>query len=374
MDIHELRVGTPGTILPPFENVIKHARKAEEQGYDSAWWPDHLMGWIPESIWTPDIAEIAARQKSPHTYFESLTTIAAVACHTSRLLMGTSVTECFRRHPAMLAQAALTLDHISKGRFILGIGAGEYENIEPYGINYEKPASRLEEALTLIRLLWESEGKVNYDGAFWRLRDAVLTLEPYREGRYPPIWVAAHGKRTMRIAGRLGDGWFPTYMPLQNYKEGLRIVQDAAREAGRSPEEITPAMWCYVVIDKEAEECKRVLASPMIKAFALTLPYQAYEEAGYQHPLGYKSVPFADYVPTRYSRERVLAALEKVPVEVCERYILNGTPDDIIKALEDYVKVGLKHVVLWNITFFGDLKKVRSSFNAMAKVLEYIKG
>ncbi len=374
MDIHELKVGTPGTILPPFENVVKNARRAEELGYDSCWWPDHLMGWIPESIWTPDIAEIAAYQKSPHTYFDALTTISAVACHTSKLLLGTSVTECFRRHPAMLAQAALTLDHISKGRFILGIGAGEYENIEPYGIIYEKPASRLEEALKIIRLLWESEGKVDYDGQFWKLRDAVLTLKPYREECYPPIWVAAHGERTMRITGRLGDGWFPTYMPLERYKEGLKIVRDEARRAGRDPESVTPAMWCYTVIDEDPEECRRLLASPMIRAFTLTMPYYAFEELGYRHPLGEKSVPFSDYVPTRYGREQVIKALEKVPVEVCERYTLNGTPDDIIKKLEEYLKAGLRHVVLWNITFFGDMKKVRPSFTAMSRILEYIKG
>jgi len=110
--------------------VIKTVRKFDEI-YDSVWWPDHLMGWIPDGLWKPELIEVSKFQKSPHTFLETFTIMAAAASNTSNILLGSSVTEPFRRHPAEIAQAFLTLDHISKGRAILGIGAGEGENIIP---------------------------------------------------------------------------------------------------------------------------------------------------------------------------------------------------------------------------------------------------
>ena len=181
MGSDEIKIGTEGTFLPPFENGINTVKRIEELGYDSAWWADHLMAWIPESIWTPDIAEVAAFRDTPHVFFDALCTIAVAAWSTKRILLGPAVTETFRRHPAVLAQAFLTLDHLSKGRVILGIGAGEGENVTPYGIKWYKPVDRLEEAIKIIRLLWENDKKVDFDGKFWKLKDAILALGPYEK-------------------------------------------------------------------------------------------------------------------------------------------------------------------------------------------------
>ena len=85
-----------------------------------------------------------------------------------------------RRHPALLAQSALTIDHLAKGRFVLGLGSGETENTVPYGFDFAKPVSRFEEALKVIRLLWDSDGPVDFDGRFYHLHHARLDTEPYR--------------------------------------------------------------------------------------------------------------------------------------------------------------------------------------------------
>src|SRR5688572_14934311 len=136
-----ITVGAPGTINPPIEGVIRFAKRNEEQGFDSLWWPDHLMGWHPESIWTPDISQLAVPQPSPHAYMDPVAAIAATAMGTERIMLGTSVTEPVRNHPAQLARAWISLDHITKGRAILGIGAGEGENVTPYGMSFDKPVS-----------------------------------------------------------------------------------------------------------------------------------------------------------------------------------------------------------------------------------------
>src|SRR5687767_9444953 len=97
-----ITVGAPGTIAPPVDAVIRNAVRNEQQGFDSLWWPDHLMGWHPESIWTPDVSPLAVAQPSPHVYLDPVAAIAAVATHTERVALGTSVTEAIRNHPAQL--------------------------------------------------------------------------------------------------------------------------------------------------------------------------------------------------------------------------------------------------------------------------------
>ncbi|MDH5266331.1 MAG: LLM class flavin-dependent oxidoreductase [Candidatus Bathyarchaeota archaeon] len=373
MDVSDVKIGTMSAFLPPFDEGIHTIRGIEEAGYDSAWWPDHLMGWVPESIWTPDIVELASYQENPHVFFEALCTLAVVAWNTRKILLGPSVTEAFRRHPAMLAQAFLTLDHVSKGRVILGIGAGEGENVIPYGIEWDKPVDRLEEAIQIVRLLWESDKKVDFDGKFWRMKDAVLGLEPFEKGKYPPIWIAAHGPRMLEITGRLGDGWLPATPDIDFYKNGLRTIRESAKKAGRNSDDITPALWTYTVLDEDHNECLRMLDTPLAKNYMLTLPNEIFERYGVHHPLGENFYGLLDYIPTRYDRKTMLDVLEKVPRQICEDYYLYGTPDEIIGQIEKFAEVGLKHIVLCNMTFFFDASKFLSSFDGMKKVLGYFK-
>lgn len=373
MDSDDVKIGSMSAFLPPFDKGITTVKKIEQAGYDSAWWLDHLMGWVPESIWTPDITELARYQENPHVFFETLCTIAVAAWSTSRILLGPSVTEAFRRHPAMLAQAFLTLDHISKGRAILGIGAGEGENITPYGIEWHKPAGRLEESIKIIRLLWENDEKVDFDGRFWKLKDAVLGLSPYRKGKYPPIWIAAHRPKMLETTGRLADGWLPAILDESFYKDGLETIRRSARKAGRTPDKITPALWTYAVLDEDHNDCLRLLDTPLAKNYLLTLPNEIFERYGMKHPLGKEFYGLLDYIPTRYDRKTVLDAIAMIPRKMSEDHYMHGTSDEIIGRIEKFAKLGMKHIVLCNMTFFFDLTKMRSSFNCMKKVVQYFK-
>ncbi|MBI2321150.1 MAG: LLM class flavin-dependent oxidoreductase [Chloroflexi bacterium] len=255
MATRRLTVGAPGHLLPPVENLIRNTQRSEAQGYDALWWPDHLMSWYPDGLWTPDLVELARHQPNAHVFFDALLAMAVAATHSERVLLGTSVTEPLRRHPATLAQAFLTLDHLSKGRAILGIGAGEAENVVPYGLDFRHQASKLEEALAIIRLLWEHDEPVDFDGRFWTLRGAVLGLGPYRPGVYPPIYVAAVGTRTLEIAGRYADGWLPTFLPPADYGAKFAALKRAAAAHGRDPARIVGALWAYTVVAETHEEC-----------------------------------------------------------------------------------------------------------------------
>lgn len=364
----KIRLGVPGGIMPPFDKVIQQAQRAEAQGYDSAWWPCHLMGWHPRSIWTPDITPLAKFQKSADVYFDPLPAIAAAGAHTQKIRMGTGVTDLIRRNPAMVAQSALTLDHITRGRFILGLGAGEACNVTPYGLPFDKAVSKLEEGLKIIRLLWSSRSEpVSYDGQFWKLKDAVLGLEPF-EDRTPPIWIASHGPRALGITGRLADGWLPTRMTPAEYRQKLNVIHAAVRESGRDPANFEAGMLAYVMVDEDRAVVRRLLDHILVKGLCLLLPAELFERFGAEPPFGKDSSGFHDYIPSRVSRADAERIMNKVPREVTEYYTLNGTPEDVAQQIKDLAEAGLQHVVLWNITAFADPGRTKSSFQCMDRV------
>ncbi len=368
-----LEVGAAGTIMPPVDALLHTAKRNEEKEYDAIWYPDHWMAWHSESIWTPDVTPIANFQPSPHVYLDPVACMAAVGTHTERIRLGTSVTEPIRRHPALLANEWLTLDHLTKGRAILGIGAGEAENITPYGLDYSNQVSKFEEALTIIRLLWENDEPVDFDGRFWTLKRAVNGMQPYRPGVFPEIWTGAHGPRMLDITGRLGDGWLPSLLPPEDFRERLQRIRDSASAAGRDPDAITAGMWFLVVVDEDHETAHRLVADRIVKGFLLTLPAEAFARHGAEHPLGSSAYGLREYIPTMWEKDDMLAALDSIPDEVAQEYILHGTPDEVVATVREYEERGLQHVVLWNISFLGDLSKIGSSYRLVDDVMRALK-
>ena len=132
-----------GCFLPvpavPVEKLLRIAQVNEEAGFDSLWIPDHLL-FIPHGI-VP----------------EAWSTLAAVAVATKKATLGTCVSDPHRHHPAVLAQKVATVDRISGGRAILGIGAGEAMNVVPFGIDWNRPVSKLVEAVKIIRGFWSND-------------------------------------------------------------------------------------------------------------------------------------------------------------------------------------------------------------------------
>jgi len=137
----------PTTPLAYADNLVS---EAEAMGLHSVMVPDHLMAWFSEVGWR-DVGNIASTLNSPHVFMDPFPAIAAWAATTSQIQFATAVTDPIRRPPGQLAVSALSLFHITRGRFILGIGCGEAENCLPYGMPFDRPVARLREALTIIR-------------------------------------------------------------------------------------------------------------------------------------------------------------------------------------------------------------------------------
>src|SRR5579859_1228842 len=310
--------------------------------YHSIWLPDHMVSFWPDSIWTPEFTDLATVSASPHRHLDALAVAAAAAALTKNVPIATSVVDTVRRHPSLLAQTALTISHLSRGRFILGLGSGETENTVPYGFDFAKPVSRFEESLRVIRLLWESQGPVDFSGKFYTLKHARLDTEPY-EGRFPPIWAGAAGPRALGIIGRYCDGWWPTgaYSP-EDYAAKLKAVRDAAEQAGRDPMAITPAfIWTCLIADDDAE-LARILEAPLIKAYVLQIPAWLMRQRGFEHPLGDEWSGYQDINPETLPRERIVAMLEKVNVDSLRAIVPCGTPKHIARILKGYVEAGLR--------------------------------
>lgn len=218
--------------------VLDEFVMAEQLGFDHAWLVDHLV----DTDGAPEDGCL-----------EGWTLLAAIAARTTRIRLGVLVSSNTFRHPAVLLKEAVTVDHISNGRLILGIGTGWHEDEHRrYGLDLPAPPERVdrfEEAVRLISLLMSQE-RTTVHGRFYHLDDARLQPQPIQRPRIP-ILIAAHRPRMLRIAARYADQWDTFAAIPGTATEGVeaqiaeRIAQldDACREIGRDPSEIRRSTW-----------------------------------------------------------------------------------------------------------------------------------
>ena len=323
---------------------------------DSFWVADHLNALVPRSIATAKYMGSAAAKllPRPDAIGEPWTMLGYLAAknRSARLRLGVGVTDPGRRNPAVTAQAAATLHLLTRGRAILGIGTGEREGNEPYGVDWSKPVGRFIEALATIRALWDSSGElVTRDSPFFPLHNAIFELPPYR-GKWPEIWVAAHGPRMLRATGRYADGWFPgvVYQP-GDYAAALDVVRAAASDAGRDPMSIVPASFVFVVTGRSRDEVDEALGSQLIRAFALNIPAAEWARHGGRHPFGDDFMGMQDIIPQTLDEETVLAATKDVPESLLRQSFFTGTPDDVVDQAARLRDSGLRYAVLFNLSF-----------------------
>jgi phthiodiolone/phenolphthiodiolone dimycocerosates ketoreductase len=388
-----IKVGAMLNPVPPLELSVGLGFQAEATGYDSVWFPDHLMGWFPRALWTPEASSIVNLLPSPHLYLDPTVLIALVGQATQRVTLGTGVTDIIRRSPPEVARTFVTLSLATQGRAVLGLGAGERLNTEPYGLDYRRQVSRLEEALHIIRLLWGqpagaprgapqgagskeaapqgagSKEPVSFVGRFWTLDRAVLDVDPY-QGIAPPIWLGSHGPRMLRLAGRYADGWLPSYpMDAGEYAERLSVVRSAGREAGRDPASITAGYHAYVVPAEDHETSHRMLAAPLAAAMSLVASAANWERSGRRHPLGDGFQGLRDYVPEWYSPEELQAAVAAYHPDVLHDQVAHGTAAEIAAFFEPFVEAGLEHLVVSNVGPLAGIEYLGSSSAVLKEAL-----
>jgi F420-dependent oxidoreductase-like protein len=201
-------------------------RIADEAGFDHCWCMDHF-------------ATLGSRDDGP--IFEAWALLAAMAAATSRTRVGCAVTGNTYRHPAVLAKAAVTVDHLSGGRLEFGIGAGWAENEHtmlglPFGTAGDR-ADRLEEACQVIRSLWTQE-LTSFAGQHYQLTGAVAEPKPVQQP-HPPIWIGGAGRRrTLRIAAQHASVWNAPGGSPEEVADLSGVLDRHCAEIGRDPSEI----------------------------------------------------------------------------------------------------------------------------------------
>jgi phthiodiolone/phenolphthiodiolone dimycocerosates ketoreductase len=346
-----LSVGLETNCTAPMNLERMSLRMFQLMGADSFFLPDHYLSFIPRSVWGPGLTPAAKLIPSPDAYFDPFVMMGMMAARYRRVRIGTGVTEPFRRHPATLAQAFVTLDHLTRGRAILGIGNGERENTEPYGIPFTQRVRRLEEALAIIRRLWESRGEpVDFDGSVWRLRGALFTT-PLYAGQTPPIWIAAHAPRMLGLTGRFGDGWLPTKkMSAEEYRAALDRIRAGAAEAGRKLTNFEPGLQIQLALGSNRRAvAEQLLKLPAGGAMAMLLPGALWTRHGLRHPLGPDFEGFPEFVPQAVTPEQIEAARRQVTPELLEAGMVAGSVDEVVEEIRPLVAAGLRHLVIWNI-------------------------
>jgi phthiodiolone/phenolphthiodiolone dimycocerosates ketoreductase len=346
-----LQVGVETTCTAPLWVERLGMRMAKLAGADSLLLPDHYIGFVPKALWKPEFTPAAKMVPSTDAFFDPFVMLGMMATRYRGMRIGTGVTEAYRRHPVSLAQAFVTLDHMTKGRAILGIGNGERENTEPYGIPFTRRVGRLEEALTLMRLLFESRGEpVSFDGPTWRLKNALFATPLYK-GKAPAVWVAAHAPRMLGLTGRFGDGWYPTQkMSAAEYGNKLGVIRAAAVAAGRSFASFEPALQIQVALGAGRHQVLQSLMKVKpATAMTLLMPGAVWKKHGLTHPLGEQFEGFADIVPNEVPLQAFADAERYVTPELLGDGLSCGTVDEVVAEVQPLLAAGLKHVVMWNV-------------------------
>ena len=232
-----------GLFVPHFEqpwngsslrwtDIAAMARGAEEVGFDSLWLPEHLLFRFPE------VYQQGA--------WDAWSLLAAVAASTQTIEIGPLVACTSFRNPAVMAKMAATIDEISGGRLILGLGAGWHEpEYAAFGFPYDHRVSRFDEALQVITALLRT-GHVDFDGAYYTARDCELRPRgPRPEG--PPLLIRGSGPRMLRLAARYGDAWNADRQNDVVAVQALNTRVDAAcHDEGRDPASLSRVIGIQV--------------------------------------------------------------------------------------------------------------------------------
>ncbi len=283
--IHRRTEPAVGPWLPTIDEMCTLVELVDRSGYDSLWVGDHISFALP--------------------ILDPLLQLAQAAVASRRLQLGTAVYLLPLRHPTPVAKQVSTLDHLTEGRFVFGVGVGgEFpKEYEACGVPIGERGARLSESLTVLRKLWTGE-PASHDGRFYQF-EGVTMQPPPRQAGGPPIWCGGRTDAALRRIGRMTDGWMSYVVTPEMFRDGLGKIAAAAKEAGRVFDRgFATAHLLFTRIDDTYEKA--------LDAATISLS-------------------------TRYAMDFRKAA---------QRYCALGPPERVVESIRRFHEAGARHVIL----------------------------
>ncbi|MBL4721934.1 MAG: LLM class flavin-dependent oxidoreductase [Alphaproteobacteria bacterium] len=282
--IHRRTEPATGVWEPRIDELIEVVELVDRCGYDSLWMGDHVSFPIP--------------------MMDPLLMIAQAAVVSRRLTFGTGVYLLPLRHPAPVAKQVSTLDHLTEGRFIFGVGVGgEFpKEYELCGVPITERGARLSEGMKVLRKLWSGEA-VSHDSSYYKFDDIPMQ-PPARQAGGPPIWVGGRSDAALRRAGRLADGYVSYVVTPDMFADSLVKIETAAQTVGRNIDSYGTGHLLFMRIDDTYE--------------------QALDAA-------------TETLSTRYAMDFRKAA---------QRYAALGTPAQVAEKIREFHAAGVRHIML----------------------------
>lgn len=312
---------------------------AGQEAWDTIWLPDHLSG-IPGGAIDD---------------FLCLWPLLGVFSELAKgKTLGSAVTDPYRLHPAALAQMSTTLNHLTGGNFILGIGAGEGMNLKAYNIPYSHAVTKMDESIRLMKEFWNKGRNVTFEGKYFQTNDAVLLPKPVSE---IPVWIAGNGPKTIKLTAEIADGWMPLGAFADFYKTNKEKIVRIMKEKGRDINKFTFGYFTRIFMHDDENRLESFY-NGMKSGLALqpkTLKKLGYWKEDYEQlfkeATGFNSDEMSILVYDRedakkFKVNKLAPMIEDIPDKLIRESGMVGTKEDIIKKIQKFVDAGAEHFVL----------------------------
>ena len=296
-------------------DLREYGHIADDLGYDSLWVTERYL------------------------HEETASMLGYLAAATSRVKLGVGVVNPFTRHPALLAMMAATLDRISGGRFVLGMGRSDSFIIEErLGMSHSRSRARLEEALKIVREFLE-KGSASYQGRIFNQPEVSLEMRPVQER--VPIYMAAIGPKALKTAGALADGvLLNAYVSPGYVKWAVDVVRTSAQEAGRDPESVRIACMLVMRMTPNPEEVRQGLKQKLVRLYAEPhVGETLLETAGFDPGT-------AGRLRRLYADDDMDGAVRLVTDNMVDSCYVIGPPEQCRERVEEYVRAGVDEPLL----------------------------
>ena len=321
----------------PLQAILETATAAEEHGFDSYWLGDRVTGFPqPPAV-------------------DAWSALAALAVRTSNIRLGMSVTDPYRRPPAVLAQTVAAIDHLSGGRVIPGVGTGERVNLEPFGIRMEGGPERLEEYVTLLKRYWSGE-RIDFEGRFYRSAGGLVQPRPLQQP-HPPLLVAGNARRTLEVVGRTADTWLCAARSPAMLREDLGLVHAAASAAGRVPSAVEPALFTYCVVHPDRAYSRKVAYD--FGGGILLWWRGSLARLGVR--AGAPDLTVSTWDGSERAIQRWTSGAAEVPRQAIDELINHGTGEDLARRVDAFVEAGVVHFIFVCLDGFTDVARWKES-------------